>query len=154
MTDQTQPAVRTVSLRRTEFGTYEATNERGGTLLLTPLRGADGHVYAVAQGPISLGGFSASSKGGGDSAQKNQKAVGRVPAGARVERAVEVSFDASHELSYALRDDHADQFLCDVDVRALDLALQNSESAHRYSGLKGRMERVNPSPAEKGRQTI
>lgn len=38
--------------------------------------------------------------------------------------------------------------------RALDLALQNSESAHRYSGLKGRLERVNPGPAEKGRQTI
>ncbi|MBK7972671.1 MAG: flagellar basal body P-ring protein FlgI [Deltaproteobacteria bacterium] len=82
----------------------DAKTLQGGTLLMTPLRGADGHVYAVAQGPISLGGFSASSKGGGDSAQKNQKAVGRVPAGARVERAVEVSFDASHELSYALRE--------------------------------------------------
>lgn len=77
---------------------------QGGTLLMTPLRGADGHVYAVAQGPISLGGFSASSKGGGDSAQKNQKSVARVPAGARVERAVEAGFDASRELAYALRE--------------------------------------------------
>ncbi|MFN7954391.1 MAG: flagellar basal body P-ring protein FlgI [bacterium] len=77
---------------------------QGGTLLMTPLRAADGHVYAVAQGPISLGGFSAQSKGGGDVAQKNQKSVGRIPAGARVERAVDVTFEGSRDLTYALRE--------------------------------------------------
>ena len=42
-----------------------AKSLQGGTLLMTPLRGADGEIYAVAQGPISLGGYSAGGAGGG-----------------------------------------------------------------------------------------
>ncbi len=80
-----------------------AKSLQGGTLLMTPLRAADGHVYAVAQGPVSIGGFSVASKGGGDVAQKNQKTVGRIPEGARVERSVDVAFDGHTSLTYALR---------------------------------------------------
>lgn len=58
----------------------------GGTLLLTPLKGADGKVYAMAQGNVLVGGMGASS--GGSSVQVNHLSVGRVPAGATVERAV------------------------------------------------------------------
>lgn len=64
----------------------DARSLQGGTLLQTPLMGADGNVYAVAQGPISVGGFGASS--GGSSQQKNHLTVGRIPAGAIVEREV------------------------------------------------------------------
>jgi flagellar P-ring protein precursor FlgI len=68
----------------------EATSLQGGTLLLTPLKGADGLDYAVAQGAISVGGFSfATSQGGGTptaSAQKNHPTVGRIASGAIVER--------------------------------------------------------------------
>ncbi|MFP4105012.1 MAG: flagellar basal body P-ring protein FlgI [Phycisphaerae bacterium] len=61
-----------------------AKSLQGGTLLMTPLVGADGQTYAVAQGAISIGGFSAEGKN--SSVQKNHDTVGRVPNGAIVER--------------------------------------------------------------------
>ncbi|MFW6156913.1 MAG: flagellar basal body P-ring protein FlgI [Armatimonadota bacterium] len=54
----------------------------GGTLLATPLHAGDGDVYAIAQGPVSIGGFNISS--GRDSVQRNHPVVGRVPGGASV----------------------------------------------------------------------
>jgi flagellar P-ring protein precursor FlgI len=59
---------------------------RGGTLLMTPLKGADGQVYAMAQGNLLVGGMGAASAG--SSVQVNHLNVGRVPGGATVERAV------------------------------------------------------------------
>ena len=58
----------------------------GGVLLITPLTGADGQVYGLAQGPVQAGGIEAASYG--SSFQKNQPTSGRVPAGATIERAV------------------------------------------------------------------
>ncbi len=63
-----------------------AKSLRGGTLLLTPLKGADGQVYAVAQGNVLVGGVGASA--GGSSVQVNHLSVGRISGGATVERAV------------------------------------------------------------------
>jgi flagellar P-ring protein precursor FlgI len=60
----------------------------GGVLLVTPLSGLDGEVYATAQGPVQLGGYEASAAG--TSVQKNQPTSGRVPGGALVERTVGV----------------------------------------------------------------
>ncbi len=57
----------------------------GGTLLMTPLRGPDGRIYALAQGPVSLGGSFAAA-GGGASVQKNHPTTGTIPGGALVER--------------------------------------------------------------------
>lgn len=62
----------------------DARSLQGGTLIMTPLRGADGEVYAVAQGPLSIGGFAAS--GQAASVQKNHLNTGRIPNGAMVER--------------------------------------------------------------------
>jgi flagellar P-ring protein precursor FlgI len=70
----------------------DATTLQGGMLLLTPLRGPDGRVYALAQGPLSVGGF-ASSGQGGDTVQKNHPTVGRVPGGALVEREAPVALE-------------------------------------------------------------
>lgn len=71
----------------------DASSLEGGILVQTPLEGADGRVYAVAQGPVSVGGFSADSPGGSTVAQ-NQVTVGRIPDGALVEQeVVAVSFD-------------------------------------------------------------
>ncbi|MDD5336113.1 MAG: flagellar basal body P-ring protein FlgI [Rhodoferax sp.] len=64
-----------------------AKSLRGGTLLMTPLKGADGQVYALAQGNMVIGGAGASANGA--KAQVNQISSGRIPAGAIVERAVE-----------------------------------------------------------------
>jgi flagellar P-ring protein precursor FlgI len=61
-----------------------AKDLQGGTLLLTPLRAPDGNIYAVAQGPISIGGFAAGGAAG--SIQKNHPTVGYIPGGAIVEK--------------------------------------------------------------------
>ena len=67
----------------------DATSLLGGTLLMTPLQGADGQTYAVASGPMSIGGgFSVTAAGTGESVQKNHPTVGRIVAGAIVEREV------------------------------------------------------------------
>lgn len=63
----------------------------GGVLLVTPLTGADGQVYGLAQGPVQAGGFDVAAYG--SSFQKNQPTSGRVPAGATVERAVTVNLE-------------------------------------------------------------
>lgn len=65
-----------------------AKSLRGGTLLMTPLKGGDGQIYAVAQGNILVGGVGASSASGGTSVQVNHLSVGRIVAGATVERGV------------------------------------------------------------------
>jgi flagellar P-ring protein precursor FlgI len=64
----------------------DAKSLQGGTLLQTPLQAANGSVYAVAQGCVSIGGFTAG--GGGNSVTKNHTTVGRIPDGAIVEQAV------------------------------------------------------------------
>ncbi len=63
-----------------------AKSLRGGTLLMTPLKGADGQVYAIAQGNMLVGGAGAAANG--SKVQINQLAVGRIANGAVVERAV------------------------------------------------------------------
>jgi flagellar P-ring protein precursor FlgI len=76
-----QPGVR---LDVTAAAIGDATNLQGGILLLTPLKAADGQVYAVAQGAVVTGGFSAGR--GGTSQTVNHPTVGRVPGGGIVER--------------------------------------------------------------------
>jgi flagellar P-ring protein precursor FlgI len=62
----------------------DAKSIQGGTLLFTPLKGPDGKVYGLAQGPVSIGGFAA--EGEGASLQKNHPTVGKVPGGVMIER--------------------------------------------------------------------
>ncbi|MBB1073949.1 flagellar basal body P-ring protein FlgI [Rhodoferax sp. 4810] len=68
-----------------------AKSLRGGTLLMTPLKGADGQVYALAQGNLIVGGFGAQGKDG-SSITVNIPSVGRIPDGATVEREVPSPF--------------------------------------------------------------
>ncbi|MEM7293366.1 MAG: flagellar basal body P-ring protein FlgI [Pseudomonadota bacterium] len=65
----------------------DAKSLRGGTLLMTPLKGADGNTYAIAQGNLIVGGFGVDSDDG-SSITVNIPSVGRIPNGASVERAV------------------------------------------------------------------
>lgn len=74
-----------------------AKSLRGGSLLLTPLKGVDGKVYAVAQGNLVVGGFGASA-GDGSSITVNIPSVGRIPNGAMVERLVPTAFDQGSAL--------------------------------------------------------
>ncbi|MGQ9659960.1 MAG: flagellar basal body P-ring protein FlgI [Thermochromatium sp.] len=79
-----------------------AKSLRGGTLLMTPLKGADGQVYAIAQGNLTVSGFGA---GGADGSRitVNVPSVGRVPNGATVEREVPTSFNQGDHLTLNLR---------------------------------------------------
>lgn len=80
----------------------DAKSLAGGLLLLTPLYGADGKVYAEAQGPIAVGGFNV--EGAGASKQMNHPTVGRVPSGGRVERTVPFDFNHLTPVSQLLRE--------------------------------------------------
>lgn len=62
----------------------DAKSLQGGTLLLTPLKGPDGKIYALAQGPVSIGGFIGG--GTGNTVQKNHLASGKVPEGVIIEK--------------------------------------------------------------------
>lgn len=72
----------------------------GGLLLITPLKGLDGQIYAVAQGPLTIGGFTAS--GEAATAQKNIATVGRIPSGGIVEREVPFQFNQQNHLTINL----------------------------------------------------
>ncbi len=81
----------------------DAENLQGGTLLFTPLKGADGSVYAVAQGPVSTGGFAVSGNSG-DQVQKNFPTVGRVVGGGLVEQEIHSNFNQKDSLTLALHE--------------------------------------------------
>ncbi|HIJ57267.1 MAG TPA: flagellar basal body P-ring protein FlgI [Deltaproteobacteria bacterium] len=73
----------------------------GGTLLFTPLRGADGKVYALAQGPVSVGGVGASGASG-SSVTKNHLLAARIAGGATIEREVTFSLNGKKDLTLTL----------------------------------------------------
>ncbi|MBF0188658.1 MAG: flagellar basal body P-ring protein FlgI [Magnetococcales bacterium] len=79
----------------------DAKSLQGGTLIMTPLKGADGRIYAVAQGPVSIGGFSA--QGGNQGVQKNHPTVARIVGGAIVEKEVGFELNRERQLQLALR---------------------------------------------------
>jgi flagellar P-ring protein precursor FlgI len=80
----------------------DAKSLEGGVLLITPLYGADGQVYAAAQGPIAVGGFAAG--GAGATKQMNHPTTGRVPAGGRIERSLAFDFNRLSPVSLLLRE--------------------------------------------------
>ncbi len=80
----------------------DARSLQGGILVMTPLKGIDGQIYAIAQGPVSTGGFTAGNNA--SSVVVNHPTVGRVPSGALVEREVSVDLAAQDHLQLVLRE--------------------------------------------------
>ncbi|WP_411974274.1 flagellar basal body P-ring protein FlgI [Vibrio sp. Vb2880] len=80
----------------------DAKSLRGGTLLLTPLRGIDGEVYAIAQGNVVVGGLSAEGRSG-SKVEVNTPTAGRVPNGATLEREIKTDFNQRDEITLNLR---------------------------------------------------
>lgn len=78
-----------------------AKSLQGGTLLVTPLLGADGEVFAIAQGPVTINGFSA--EGDAASIVSGVPTTGRISSGALVEREIGFELGAQHSLRLALR---------------------------------------------------
>lgn len=79
----------------------DATSLAGGTLIMTPLKAADGDIYAVAQGPVFISGFNA--EGEAEKLTQGVPTAGRVPNGAIIERQVDAQFGAQDVLTLQLR---------------------------------------------------
>ena len=111
-----------------------AKSLRGGLLLQTALRGADGAVYAIAQGNLIVGGAGASA--GGSKVQINHLAAGRVPEGATVERAVPTAMSQNGVLQLDLQsNDYAT-------ARAVAKAINNAKGDGIAQAVDGRVVRV------------
>ncbi|MFP4392035.1 MAG: flagellar basal body P-ring protein FlgI [Desulfohalobiaceae bacterium] len=78
----------------------DAESLQGGTLLMTPMKGIDGDVYALAQGQLTLGGFQAEGQAG--ETTQNSTTVARIPEGAVVERQVPFEFNTQQDMSINL----------------------------------------------------
>jgi flagellar P-ring protein precursor FlgI len=103
----------------------DARSLEGGILLMTPLYGPDGQIYAQAQGALVLGGYSASA--GGNTRQLNHPTTARIPGGALVERSVVFDLKQMHTVSVLLND--ADFHTAERMAAAIDRAL-GSPRAH------------------------
>jgi flagellar P-ring protein precursor FlgI len=102
----------------------DARTLEGGILLMTPLYGPDGQVYAQAQGALVLGGYMAT--GGGSSKQVNHPTTARIPGGALVERPVPFELKQMHTVSVVLND--ADFHTAERMAAAIDRALGSSRA--------------------------
>jgi len=132
----------------------DAKSLAGGILLLTPLRAPDGTVYAAAQGPLTLGGYSAGA--GGNSKQVNHSTVGRVPEGATVERdaAIDLSrfttvslmlrdpdFTASRDVAASINREFSREVAVAVDSRRIDVSVAKA-GASNVTELISRMQNL------------
>ena len=135
----------------------DATSLAGGTLIMTPLKGVNGEIYAVAQGPVSVGGFSA----GGEAASvsKNHPTVGRIPGGALIEREVNETFGENRRLSVNLNTPDFTtasrvatsirRDLPSLNPKALDpstVEIILPENGRDYVGLMARLENLEIQP--------
>lgn len=116
-----------------------AKSLRGGTLLMTPLKGADGQIYAMAQGNVLVGGVGAAAAG--SKAQINHLSVGRISGGATVERSVPTAL--GHEEGIHLELNNADFSTATRVVTALNQRF----GAGTATALDGRVIKVN-APAD------
>lgn len=120
-----------------------AKSLRGGTLIATPLKGADGQIYALAQGHLIVGGAGASA--GGSKVQVNHLSAGRIPGGATVERSVPTPL---HQGEFLQLDLNAADFHT---ARQVALAINRAKGEGVAEALDGRTVRVRApqSPGER-----
>ncbi|WP_233832652.1 flagellar basal body P-ring protein FlgI [Paraburkholderia sp. ZP32-5] len=120
-----------------------AKSLRGGTLLLTPLKGADGQVYALGQGNVAVGGAGASANG--SRVQVNQLAAGRITAGAIVERTVPTTVSQAGTMQLDLNDMDYDT------AQRVVAAIDNAFGSGTASALDGRTIQLR-APADPAQQ--
>lgn len=118
----------------------DARSLEGGILLMTPLYGPDGQIYAQAQGPLVLGGYMVA--GGGSTKLSNHPTTGRIPGGALVERTVPFDLKQMHLVSVVLND--ADFHTAERMAAAIDKTLG---SARAHAADSRRVE-ISTTPGE------
>ena len=141
-----------------------AKSLRGGTLVMTPLKGADGQVYAIAQGNMVVGG--AGAQGGGASQVINHLSAGRIPEGATVERAVPTTVGQGDSIFVELNDADFGTAQKVVDAinamapgtaRALDgrqVQVRAPDDVNQRVAFLGRLEGLDITPAEQAAKVI
>ncbi|WP_304524187.1 flagellar basal body P-ring protein FlgI [Cupriavidus sp. MP-37] len=142
-----------------------AKSLRGGTLLMTPLKGADGQVYAIAQGNMLVGGAGASANG--SKVQINQLAVGRIANGAIVERAVapfqpdggvlnlelkDTDFGTAERVVEAINRNMGGGVAAALDGRVVQVRAPASPAAR--VGFLARIENIDVTPAKAAAKVI
>lgn len=143
----------------------KAKSLRGGTLILTPLQGADGQIYAMAQGNLAISGLGVSAKDGSQ-LTVNVPTVGRIADGASVERAVATGFENADVIRYNLF--NAD-FLTATRVRdavnrfmpgiatiedGVTLALTLPKDTNTRASMMAAIEMIEVTPAETAARVI
>lgn len=138
----------------------KAKSLRGGTLIMTPLRGADGQIYAMSQGNLAVGGLGVS---GADGSQVsvNIPSAGRIPGGATVEQAVATGFDTAPTLTFNLAEadlttalrvaDAINMTFGDRRARAMDavsVTIDAIPGAEERIMMMGMIENIEVRPAE------
>ena len=136
----------------------QASSLRGGALVLTPLYGADGQIYAMAQGNVAVGGLGVSGRDGSQ-VSVNVATVGRIADGATVERAVATGFETAPALKFNL---HKADFLTASRVRdainarwpgiatiadGVSIALALPQGNDARSGMMAEIEMLAVTPA-------
>jgi flagellar P-ring protein precursor FlgI len=137
-----------------------ARSLRGGTLIMTPLRGADDQIYAMAQGNLVVGGLGVSAEDGSQ-VTVNVPSAGRIPGGATVERSVDTGFASTPELVFNLAD--ADLTTAGRVAEAINaefgqpiarainagaVAIQAPQGPEARTALMGRIENIDVDPGE------
>ncbi|MEA3639795.1 MAG: flagellar basal body P-ring protein FlgI [Lamprobacter sp.] len=140
--------------------TGNARSLKGGTLLMTPLKGADGEIYAIAQGNLLVPG--AGAEAGGNAVQINQLGGGRIPGGAIVEEGVPVDFNARDGLlelvlkeadfgtAQRIVDAINEEFGCIMakGVNGRVIELNGPPNDHQRLGFMARVESIEVTPNE------
>ena len=139
----------------------------GGTLLMTPLKGADGQVYGMAQGNVLVGGVGATAPGGGASLQVNHLGVGRISGGATVERAVasalgegnmirlelnNTDFDTASRIVEAINDKYGPGIAYALDGRVI--RVQSPSSSDQRVAFIGTLQNIEVNPARLAAKVI
>lgn len=138
----------------------KAKSLRGGTLVLAPLLGADGQIYAMAQGNLVIGGLGVAAADGSKTIV-NDPAAGRIEGGATIERAVETGFASKPDLAFYLTDfdltnarrvaDAINELMGAGAARAVDgtsIRITAPDGAEARVALMSRIENLEITPAE------
>ena len=137
-----------------------ARSLRGGTLIMTPLRGADDQIYAMAQGNLVVGGLGVSAQDGSQ-VTVNVPSAGRIPGGATVERSVDTGFATAPQLRFNLFDadlttagrvaDAINRELGQQVASAVNggtIAIEAPAGAEARTSLMGRIENILVDPGD------